>query len=105
MGIPNFAEWRERCDEMRREKLAAFPNGSLVSVNSDRFHGVGIVTHDEGCPIDSLAVRVENENIWWYPIGDCQPYHGNMPSWTRRYFRRHGMRKIQATASASALAE
>lgn len=79
---------REDCERMRAEKIAAFPVNSIVSVESERFHGIGIVAFDETCPLEKLAVRVESLNVWWYPIEDCQPYNGRMPTWMRSELRR-----------------
>ena len=94
MGIPNVRAMRQQCEAMRAQKLAAFPYGCMVEVNSDRFHGIGFVVKDESCPLEKLAVRVESLNVWWYPIEDCQPYSGKMPSWIRSLFRQHKMKRV-----------
>lgn len=96
MGIPNFRAMREQCEAMRAQKNAAFPKYSMVQVDSERFHGIGFVDELEGCPLEKLAVRVESLNIWWYPIEDCQPYNGKMPSWIRSFFRQHNLRRVDA---------
>ena len=96
MGLPNFRAMREQCEQMRAQKLAAFPHGCMVQVNSDRFHGIGFVVKDESCPLEKLAVRVESLNVWWYPVEDCQPYHGKMPSWIRSLFRKHNLKRVDA---------
>jgi hypothetical protein len=103
MGIPNFAKMREQCEAMRAEKIAAFPDGSVVAVESERFHGVGIVSYDDdGCPLEKLPVRVESLNVWWYPIEDCQPYDGRMPSWMRGYMRSQRQRRMRRTSTDAA---
>lgn len=95
MGLPNFRAIREQCEAMRAQKLATFPAGSVVAVNNERFHGVGIVAFDETCPLEKLAVRVESLNVWWYPLEDCAPYSGRMPSWMRSYMRQEQIRRAQ----------
>lgn len=96
MAIPNFKKIREDCERMRAEKNAAFPADSVVSVESERFHGVGVVAFDETCPLEKLAVLVESLNVWWYPIEDCKPYEGTMPSWMRGYMRSHNRTRIKS---------
>jgi hypothetical protein len=98
MGLPNFRAMREQVEQIRAQKIAAFPKYSMVQVESERFHGIGIVADSDadGCPLEKLAVRVESLNIWWYPIEDCQPYHGRMPSWIRTFFRQHNLRRVDA---------
>lgn len=94
MGLPDFRAIREQCEQMRAQKNATFPVGSLVQVESERFHGIGIVSIDESCPLEKLAVRVESGNVWWYPVEDCQPYSGRMPSWIRSFNRSHRRRRV-----------
>src|SRR5215211_8312642 len=96
MAIPNFAKMREQVEQMRAQKIAAFPYGVMVQVNSERFHGIGFVVRDDSCPLEKLAVRVESLNVWWYPIEDCQPYHGKMPSWIRSLFREFKLTRVDA---------
>lgn len=94
MAIPNFSAMREQCEQMRAQKTAAFPKYSMVQVDNERFHGIGFVDELEGCPLEKLAVLVESLNIWCYPIEDCQRYHGRMPSWIRRFFRQHNLKRV-----------
>lgn len=101
MGLPDFRAIRERCEQMRAQKLEAFPIGSMVQVNSARFHGIGFVVRDESCPLEELPVRVESLNVWWYPIEDCKPYHGKMPSWIRSLFREHKMTRVDSPFNAA----
>lgn len=103
MAIPDFTKMREQCALMREQKNATFPVGSVVAVESERFHGIGIVSLNESCPLEQLAVRVESLNVWWYPIEDCKPYTGKMPSWMRGYMRSMKMRRTQPTARLPAL--
>lgn len=102
MGIPDFRAMRESVEQMRAQKNATFPIDSLVQVESERFHGIGIVSLDESCPLEKLAVRVESLNVWWYPLEDCKPYNGTMPSWIRtfnRRWRRHRTRSAETSAA------
>jgi hypothetical protein len=96
MGIPNFRAMRQQVEEIRTQKAITFPKYSLVQVDSERFHGIGIVADSDmdGCPLEKLAVRVESLNIWWYPIEDCQPFTGKIPSWIRTFFRKQGIRHL-----------
>lgn len=98
MSIPDFKAIREQVERIRAQKLAAFPRHSMVQVNSERFHGIGIVCDSDidGCPLEKLAVRVESMNIWWYPLEDCQPYTGRMPSWIRSFFRQNKLKRVDA---------
>ena len=98
MGIPDFRAMREQCEQMRAQKEAAFPPGIMVQVDSARFHGIGYAVRDESCPLEKVAVRVESLNVWWYPIEDCKPYSGKMPSWIRRHFRQFKMRRVDAAS-------
>lgn len=53
-------------------KAKNFPFYAPVMVNSQRYEGPGIVWNDENCPPDKLAVRLPNDNVWWYPVCDCE---------------------------------
>jgi hypothetical protein len=101
MGIPDFRKIREQCEQIRAQKDAVFPVGSMVQVNNERFHGIGFVVRDESCHIESLPVRVESLNVWWYPTEDCQPYHGKMPSWIRAIFRKDGLKRVDGPRSSA----
>jgi hypothetical protein len=98
MGLPDFRAIREQCEQVRARKAATFPYGSMVQVSNERFHGIGFVDRDESCPLEKLPVRVESQNVWWYPLEDCQPYAGKMPSWIRLWFRQHNMTRVDHDA-------
>lgn len=53
-------------------KAKNFPFYAPVMVNSQRYEGPGVVWNDENCPPDKLAVRLPNDNVWWYPVCDCE---------------------------------
>ena len=71
MPVPGFADWGDLVAAMRAMRTSVFPVDSVVRVDDPRFHGIGIVSRDEACPIEKLAVRVESLNVWWYPIEHC----------------------------------
>lgn len=100
MGLPDFRAIREQCEQIRAQKNIVFPYGCMVQVNSERFHGIGYVVHDDSCPLEKIPVRVESLNVWWYPIEDCQPYAGKMPSWIRSLFRRFNLKRVDAPEAA-----
>lgn len=62
--VSKFAVW----------KVQAYPRGARVKVDCARYCGTGEVAYDvtEACPIDHLAVKLENGNVWWYPIENCE---------------------------------
>lgn len=97
MGMPDFRAMRQQVEQMRAQKTATFPVDSLVQVESERFHGIGIVALDESCPLEKLAVRVESQNVWWYPIEDCKPYNGRMPTWIRSFNRSRQRGRVRVT--------
>lgn len=67
----------ERYNAARLELLAMkaklFPIRSRVRVDCAQYRGFGIVQADGNNPDDMIAVRLENHNVWWYPILDCKP--------------------------------
>ena len=91
--VPGFADWGDLVAAMRAMRTSVFPVDSVVRVDDPRFHGIGIVSRDEACPIEKLAVRVESLNVWWYPVEHCQPYRGAMLHWMRRFLRSHRARR------------
>ena len=50
-----------------QRKDAEFPWGAVVAHG----HTYGIVTSWDGCPADKLALRFENDNVWFKPVEDC----------------------------------
>ena len=59
---------------------------------------VSTETTDEAVELlEQLAVRVESLNVWWYPIEDCKPYAGRMPTWMRGYMRSHKITRQRNT--------
>jgi hypothetical protein len=70
----------EICEQFHRTHYALvlfkqrnFPIGSEVIVSADRYNGNGIVIKDYQCPPTSIPVKIENGNIWYYPLESCQP--------------------------------
>lgn len=65
-----------------------FPAGRGVRVVSDRYNGYGMIVDDDGCPVDQLAVKLENGNTWWYPLDDCSlTNRDTCPPWLQRLMR------------------
>lgn len=64
-GYRNFAE------ALKQFRETKFKIGERVSVDAGRYRGPGIVASDSSCPPDQLPVRLENGNVWWYPIECC----------------------------------
>jgi hypothetical protein len=58
--------------ELDIAKRRLFPPGKPVHVDAPRYHGYGVATLTEG-KADELAVRLENGNVWNYPIESCRP--------------------------------
>ncbi len=63
-----FALWRGLTVQLSKWKLSAFPLGSLVTVDDPKYHGDGHVSFDGSTPVDQVAVRLGNGNVWWYPV-------------------------------------
>ena len=64
-------EWalahRTAAIELNIAKDAEFPAGAPVYVDAPRYRGHGVVSRNCEHP-DTVAVRLENGNTWWYPI-------------------------------------
>ena len=54
-----------KLERLRREQ---FPEGCSVRIASGQYHGLGEVVAVPECPLDQIAVRIENGNLWWYPL-------------------------------------
>lgn len=76
---------KERLTEGRR---AEFPSGRGVRVVHERYNGYGMIVDDDSCPVDQLAVKLENGNTWWYPLDSCSlANHGTCPPWLQRLIK------------------
>lgn len=58
--------------ELLQRNRLAFPLSSVVAVACPQYTGPGIVTMEDGCPPDKVPVRLENGNVWWYPVEACK---------------------------------
>jgi hypothetical protein len=63
-------------------KWGAFPIGTPVLVDCPQYSGPGIITQEANTPPNKVAVRLENGNVWWYPIlsvvpNSISPTHGS----------------------------
>jgi hypothetical protein len=63
--------WRILSNDICCWKRNAYPYKSYVYVSCTQYTGHGIVDNDGNCPVDKLAVRLENGNTWWYPLDAC----------------------------------
>jgi len=73
MSDPHYLinNFREASIALRAWKVKTFPHGQIVRVDcKGRYEGYGIVERQDEPP-DKLAVRLENGNVWWYPLDDC----------------------------------
>lgn len=52
-------------------KAKHFQPGTEVLVNCDRYVGKGVVVEEECRPL-MIPVRIENGNVWHYPIKNCR---------------------------------
>ncbi len=75
-------------------KLQLFPLHKPVIVNCPRYRGHGVRVPDHGEPPEQIAVRLENGNVWWYPIENCQPAQWSHihPADRRSYLNYRGRR-------------
>ena len=67
-----LCRWRELTNAIQDWKAAAFPVGAIVYVECPQYNGYGIATADRDCRTDRLSVKLENGNVWWYPLECCQ---------------------------------
>lgn len=68
-----FRDWKGLSFQLAAWKSQTFVPGSVVTVDCERYSGDGMVFYDPDCPLDQLAVRLQNGNAWWYPIEKCRP--------------------------------
>lgn len=59
--------------KLAKARREMFPTGSAVTVDAPSYHGAGFVASDGDCPVHKLPVRLENGNVWWYPLVACTP--------------------------------
>ena len=65
-----------------------FPLGRGVRVAHERFNGYGMIVADDSCPVDQLAVKLENGNTWWYPLDCCSlANRDTCPPWLQRLMK------------------
>lgn len=84
--LTTYRKYREWLKEARETE---FKTGRPVRVINERFNGYGLVTTDENCPLDWLPVKLENNNVWWYPLEDCSlAKRDNCPPWLQRMLKK-----------------
>lgn len=83
MSRPLVEVYREVKSRMEWYKDTYFPTGAIVWVKDERYTGVGIVALWDGCPPDQVAVRLENRNVWCYPLEHVEPIPPDVktPQW------------------------
>lgn len=94
-----LCRWREMTRLLREWKDSEFPIGSMVYVDCPRYQGYGLVTADSGCRDENLPVRLENGNVWWYPVDACTRIRDmkSLPRYARRIkLEFHGIYGLQA---------
>jgi len=62
-AVKAIAAWKEK----------HLPRKTEVEVDHHRYQGKGVVVSAEGCPVDHVAVRLPNDNVWFYPITYVKP--------------------------------
>lgn len=73
MNIQTLAErFRAARAALVDARDAKFPRGMRVVVAAPQYHGPGVVVR-AGCSPDQVAVRIPNENTWWYPVECVSP--------------------------------
>lgn len=73
---------RDRLVEARHHE---FKPGRAARVINERYRGYGLIVVDDGCPVDQLAVKLENGNTWWYPLEDCSIANRDAcPGWLQK---------------------
>jgi hypothetical protein len=76
-----------------------FPLGEVVRVDADSYKGFGII--DSYCDLSpaNVAVRLENGNVWHYPVETvARAKASEFPRWISREIRRRkrNARKLEA---------
>lgn len=66
-------EYNDAWEKLAQARGKLFPPGTAVNVACGQYTGPGTVTNDSDCPIYKLPVRLENGNVWWYPLFACLP--------------------------------
>lgn len=59
--------------QLLKLKNKMFPSGQRVMVDCERYRGEGTVVMEDGTPPENLAVKLENGNVWYYPVHHCKP--------------------------------
>lgn len=93
-----LASFRKHREWLREARDAEFKAGSPVRVRRDGGHDLhGLVTVDAGCPLDQLAVRLENGNTWWYSLDDCYAVRrDDCPAWLQRVLKKDSVVSVRA---------
>jgi hypothetical protein len=63
--------YKEAKANLLKYKADTLKPGEAVIINSERFKGQAVVRIEDNCPVDQVAVQLENGNVWWYNTEDC----------------------------------
>lgn len=75
-------------DSLREARDVEFKPGRSVRVINERYHGYGMIVADDSCPLDQIAVQLENGNVWWYPVEDCSiANRDSCPPWLQQLMK------------------
>jgi hypothetical protein len=66
----NYHEVVSKVEEWKARHLRP---GMFVKVNDTRFRGHGFIVMNSGCPVHEVPVKLENGNVWWYPVESLTP--------------------------------
>ena len=83
--MSRLRQFQSARDRLMESRNAEFKPRRAVRVINERYHGFGLIVHDETCPLDQIAVRLENGNTWWYPLDDCSlASRDSCPQWLQK---------------------
>src|SRR6267154_399905 len=92
-----LASFRKAQEWLKEARAAEFKAGRPVLVLHDRFRGYGLVADSADCPLDQLAVQLENGNTWWYPLDDCHLVRrDDCPPWLQRILKKDSVVSVRA---------
>lgn len=86
--IARLRSFERARDSLRDARDAELKAGRGVRVVNERYSGYGMIVGDNSCPLDQVAVKLENGNTWWYPVEDCSVANRDTcPPWLQRLMK------------------
>lgn len=83
--MSRFRQFQTARERLLEAKQREFPSGRGVRVVNERYNGYGMIVTNDDCPVDQLAVKLENGNTWWYPLDCCSlANRDTCPPWLQR---------------------